>query len=119
MRYRVTLIGGSYAEYELRLFPSPGTAELRRRDAGEARALRVTYTPLMAIKQYPAIHRGNETNHVEMTCATDVITIWVNGQNIIAARDVTYKEGAFVLTLAAESAVRAEAQIDNLVITQR
>ncbi|HEU5315312.1 MAG TPA: protein kinase [Chloroflexota bacterium] len=115
---RVT-IGTSFAEYEFRLYPSPGSADLRRRDAGEAGAIRVTYAQLAPLKQYPSITRGNGSNHVELTCAGDVIVVWVNGVNIISVRDATYREGALALSVIAESAVRADAAFENLAVIQR
>ncbi len=112
-------VGTGYVEYEFRMYPSPGTADLRRRDAGEAGANRTTFVTLAALKTYPSIKRGNETNHVEMTCAGDQITVWLNGQSLIAVKDGTYAEGGLSFALGAESLVKAEAQFENLVVTQR
>lgn len=100
---------GTPTQYRFTMLPDLGRYALSRFDAGG----NVTLTSGTSA----AIRAGNESNHVELTCAGGTITVSVNGDQVTAAQDVTYAEGELSLGVSADTDQAAEARFDNLVLT--
>lgn len=67
-----------------------------------------------------AIHGGNESNRLELTCAGSTISLAINGVQAATVQDETYREGRLALQVGAfsESTGTVEAHFDDLVVTQ-
>ena len=99
--------------YRLRVEPGTGVFRLVREDGGRDTFLR-------SDRVSPAIHRGSQTNRLELTCAGSTITAAINGTVVASVQDSTYTTGPLVIGVGARSSgLTSEARFDNLVVTQR
>jgi hypothetical protein len=99
------------SRYQATVDPDRGRFWLERRDGNQM-------TLLTARSPSTAIARGNETNHLELTCAGDVISLAINGRDVASVQDDTYSSGQLWIGVATfdESPNTAEAWFDNLVV---
>ncbi|MGD9893470.1 MAG: DUF4397 domain-containing protein [Dehalococcoidia bacterium] len=99
--------------YRLRVEPGAGVFRLVREDGTRDVFLRRD-------RVSPAIHRGNERNRLEITCAGNTITAAINGTVVTTVLDSTYGSGSLVIGVGARaSGLTSEARFDNLVVTAR
>lgn len=105
---------GAWGSYGVGVFPDSGRVTLRRFLTGQQAVT-------LAEQVMPAVKRGNETNHVELTCQGSTISASINGSPPLTAQDETYKRGALHLAYGVlrGSPESGEARFDNLVVTQR
>jgi S1-C subfamily serine protease len=96
--------------YGLLVSPEEGTFTLARAETGS----QVT----LIAQASGAIRRGNATNHLELSCVGDNISVSINGSQVASVRDSALKEGAFGFGLSARN-LTADALFDNLVLTRR
>jgi hypothetical protein len=100
--------------------PFGGYIAIMRPDIQAVRLGRVDPTGLMVSDwgSSSAIAGGNETNHLELTCADSTISVAVNGVPVSMVHDETYQAGSFSLAVGTQEDA-ADVRIDNLVITPR
>jgi len=67
-----------------------------------------------------AIAQGNEANHLELTCAGNLIALAINGTEVANILDGTYLAGGLAIGASVFTGSRdvAEARFDNLVVYQ-
>jgi len=99
--------------YRAYVDPDGGRFWLARWDEGSE-------TLLTARTSSAAIARGNDTNHLELTCAGSLITPSVNGTEVANVVDSTYEEGGMAIGASVFTASRntVDARFDNLVVYQ-
>jgi len=99
--------------YRVYVDPGGGRFWLARWDE-DAETLLTARTPSEAIAQ------GNETNHLELTCAGSLITLAVNGTEVAKVQDSAYSSGGLAIGASVFTTSRntAEARFDNLVVYQ-
>lgn len=97
-------------EYSVYLFPSSRALRIWR---GAGSGSVVLFEGPSA-----AIRRDNATNHVELGCAGDTISVSINGSVVAAVQDGTYRSGTLWIGVRASDNDVAEARYDNLVLRQ-
>jgi hypothetical protein len=102
------------SEYRLVVLPTIGEFALTRYDASRQ-------INLVSWQETLAINPGDQTNHVELTCAGNTISASINGVEVASVEDATYRAGAMLIGVGVLNAadVTAEARFDNLQVVQR
>jgi hypothetical protein len=100
--------------YRVNVRPETGHFWLGRYDDDQ-------YTTLVDWQSTPALRRGTDTNHLELSCVGPTIGLIVNGAEVASVSDTTYAEGRMSLGVGTASGAPATAdgRFDNLVVTQR
>ena len=100
--------------YRVNIRPETGHFWLGRYDDDQ-------YTTLADWRSTPVLGRGNDGNHVELSCVGSTIGLIVNGAEVASVSDTTYAEGWMSLGVGTASGAPATAEgwFDNLVVTQR
>lgn len=103
--------GVSDSNYRLSIAPSDGSFSLARWDSG--REVRLVDWQIS-----PAIKTGNQSNRLELVCVGSKIAAIVNGTQVAAVSDATYKEGAILLMVSnrVRFPVTIDSRWDNLVL---
>jgi hypothetical protein len=71
-------------------------------------------------QRFPAIHRGQEINHLELTCSGTTISASINGSPAFEVQDQTYQDGATLLRVESwADGVPVDARFDNAAVTER
>jgi hypothetical protein len=99
-------------QYRFVVEPAKGSFTLLRFDGRGGATL--------AGKASDAIRRGNEVNHMEMSCVDGTIAVSVNGTNLATVQDATHQDGDILFgTGSLERTGATEGRFDNLVVTRR
>lgn len=97
--------------YRFDVYPGSGTADLVKNDNNVLTLLQETI-------QSPAIHSGNESNHLDLTCTGDTILASVNGSQIAAVRDSSFQGGYSALVGGAVTERTSDARFGHLVVSE-
>jgi hypothetical protein len=103
-------------DYTLTVSPFDGSFDLRRFNPDGS------HVDLAPQQPSTVIRLGNETNHIELTCAGSTIAASINGTQVASVTDDTYKAGATTVgtgVFANFPRVAVEMRLKSLVVTQR
>ena len=126
VRARGTMTADGYSGYSLGIYPVRGAFSLARVDAGpDSRTASITnLLGEPALRVSAAIKRGSATNHVQLTCHDDAISVSINDQLVASIRDDKLRSGRITLAAAFGTGGRQEHQrpidvrIANLVVSK-
>jgi hypothetical protein len=100
--------------YWFGILPATASYALLRADASK-------FTALADVQPASAIHPGNETNHLELSCLGNTIAASVNGTQVVTVQDSTYGLGQASITagpmVPGMSVTTSDVRFDNLLVT--
>jgi len=114
-----------FSQYRFTVFPAGGEFAVVRWTGPTSGPFLIPLTPSAAI------HRGNQTNHLELSCQGTLIEGTINGVPVASVVDNTFSSGQFWIGMGQAAAtinpsgsttsvgIIIEARYSNLVVTQR
>jgi hypothetical protein len=98
-------------QYRLVVEPARGNFAVYRFDGTRG-------SVLAPLKPSSAIHRGNDSNHIEFTCSGSRIAARINGTEVASLQDSAHQGGQILIGAGAGEAGPVEGRFDNLVVTR-